>query len=74
MISMWNPVVAALPDMSVMQTVTYINEVDVQKIKPKQKVDIKLDADPAKKLSGEVISVASMGEQGPIQMPRYLRW
>jgi HlyD family secretion protein len=44
---------------------TYINEVDVRKIKAGQKVDIGLDAFPEKKIQGTVIRVANVGEQSP---------
>jgi RND family efflux transporter MFP subunit len=64
-INMWDPEVAALPDLSVMETVTYINEVDVRNVKKGNKVQISLDSDPNKKLSGEVISVSNIGEQKP---------
>jgi HlyD family secretion protein len=64
-INMWDPQVAALPDLSVMETVTYINEVDIQKIKKDQKVSITLDADPNKKLTGSVTDIANIGEQKP---------
>ncbi|WP_020404578.1 efflux RND transporter periplasmic adaptor subunit [Gracilimonas tropica] len=64
-ISAWNPIVAELPDFSVMESVTYVNEVDVQKISEGQNVEIGLDAIPEKKLSGEVTSVANIGEQRP---------
>lgn len=61
----WDPVVATLPDLSTMLSKTYINEVDVRKIKPGQKVDIGLDAFPEKRLSGKVTRVANVGEQSP---------
>jgi len=64
-INMWDPDVAALPDLSVMEAVTYINEVDIQKIKEGQKVGITLDADPNKILTGSVSSIANIGEQKP---------
>lgn len=64
-INMWDPDVAALPDLSEMETVTYINEVDIQKIAKGQKVGITLDADPNKILSGLVTEVANIGEQKP---------
>jgi HlyD family secretion protein len=44
---------------------TYVNEVDVRKVKPGQKVEVGLDAYPDKKLSGVVIRVANVGEQRP---------
>ena len=64
-ISAWNPTVAELPDFSVMESITYVNEVDVQKITKDQNVEIGLDAIPEKKLSGTVTSVANIGEQRP---------
>ena len=64
-VSPWNSTVATLPDLSEMQVLTYVNEVDVQKIKVDQLVEIKLDADPKKKLSGVILSVANVGEQRP---------
>ena len=64
-IHMWDPVVATLPDLTTMLSKTYINEVDVRKIKVGQKVEIGLDAFPDKKVRGEVIRVANVGEQSP---------
>jgi hypothetical protein len=64
-ISAWDPTVAELPDLSVMISKTFVNEVDVRKIKPGQKVDIGLDAFPEKKLKGTVTKVANVGEQRP---------
>ena len=64
-ISAWDPVVATLPDLSVMISKTYVNEVDVRKIKPGQHVEVGLDAFPEKQLTGRVIKVANVGEQRP---------
>lgn len=64
-ISTWDPVVATLPDLTTMMSKTYVNEVDVRKVKPGQKVDIGLDAYPDKKLTGVVTNVANVGEQRP---------
>lgn len=64
-ISAWNPTVAELPDFSYMESVTYVNEVDVQKVTEDQNVEIGLDAIPDKKLTGKVTSVANIGEQRP---------
>jgi RND family efflux transporter MFP subunit len=63
----WNPTVATLPDLSAMEVVSYVNEVDIQKIKVGQTVEIGLDADPAKRLKGVIIQVANVGEQRPNQ-------
>ena len=61
----WDPVVATLPDLTVMLSKTYINEVDVRKIKPGLRVEIGLDAFPEKKFTGVVTRVANVGEQRP---------
>ncbi len=64
-ISAWDPTVALLPDLNKMLSKTYVNEVDIQKIKAGQQVSIGFDAFPEKKLTGEIISVANIGEQRP---------
>lgn len=64
-INPWEAAVATLPDLSVMESTTYVNEVDIQKIAVGQSVEIKLDADPSKKLTGKVRQVANIGEQRP---------
>ncbi len=58
----WNPVVATLPDLSKMLSLTYINEVDIRKVQEGQEVLIGLDAFPEVQLHGKVVSVANMGE------------
>ena len=64
-ISTWNPSVATLPDLSLMTSETYVNEVDIRKIKLDQEVEVGVDAFPGKKFSGNVIEVANIGEQRP---------
>lgn len=64
-VNSWDPVVAELPDLSVMESITYVNEVDIQKVKAGQSVKIGLDADAEKTLTGEITSVANIGEQRP---------
>lgn len=64
-VNAWDPVVAELPDLSTMESVTYVNEVDIQKIRQGQQVEIGLDADPDKVLTGTVTQVANIGEQRP---------
>ena len=64
-ISPWDNVVATLPDMSIMISKTYVNEIDVSKVKPGQKVEMVVDAFPDKSYTGVVISVANIGEQLP---------
>lgn len=64
-VGLWDPTVATLPDLTVMMSKTYVNEVDVRRVKVGQKVDIGLDAYPDKKLAGNVVRVANVGEQRP---------
>jgi len=64
-INSWDATVATLPDLTTMVSKTYINEVDVRKVKPGQKVEIGLDAFPEKRLTGNVTRVANVGEQRP---------
>lgn len=62
-ISTWDPVVAELPDLSLMISKTYVNEVDISKVQKGQDVKIKVDAFPDKSYTGKVITVANVGEQ-----------
>ncbi len=64
-ISPWDPVVATLPDLSVMISKTYVNEIDISKVTTGQSVRITVDAFPDKRYSGTVLSVANIGEQLP---------
>ena len=64
-ITPWDPAVATLPDLTQMESITYVNEIDVRKLAVNQKVNIMLDADPSKKLPGKIVQVANVGEQRP---------
>ena len=64
-IQTWFPLVATLPDLSQMISRTYVNEVDISQVKKGHKVNLGLDAFPEKRLTGEVISIANVGEQRP---------
>lgn len=64
-IELWNPTLATLPDLNEMEVLTYINEVDIQKVKAGQTVEISLDAAADKNLKGVVKTVANIGEQKP---------
>lgn len=52
-----------LPDLSAMESVTNVNEVDVSKIKKGQTVIVKLDAFQDSSFSGTITSVASLGRK-----------
>jgi hypothetical protein len=64
-VSPWEPSVATLPDLTQMESVTYVNEIDVRKIAVGQPAVVTLDSDPTKKLTGKVTAVANVGEQRP---------
>jgi len=62
-INTWDGVVATLPNLSAMNSITYVNEIDISKVAVGQKAEIEVDAFPGKKFTGEVVEVANMGEQ-----------
>lgn len=62
-ISSWDMVVATLPDLSSMISETYVNEIDISKVKPGQHVKIGVDAFPDKSYRGKVAKVANVGEK-----------
>jgi RND family efflux transporter MFP subunit len=64
-VSPWDPAVATLPDLTQMESVTFVNEIDIRKIQTGQPVSITLDSDPDKRLTGTVTAVANIGEQRP---------
>ncbi|MCD6659050.1 MAG: efflux RND transporter periplasmic adaptor subunit [Lentimicrobium sp.] len=61
--SSWDNVVATLPNLNEMISKTYVNEIDISKVKTGQKVEIGVDAFPERKYTGEVTEVANIGEQ-----------
>jgi multidrug efflux pump subunit AcrA (membrane-fusion protein) len=64
-ISVWDPVVAELPNLKEMKSKTYVNEIDISKVKENQEVRLGVDAFPDKKFTGKVIDVANIGQQLP---------
>lgn len=58
-------VIATLPDLSSMLSKTYVNEIEVSKVKKGQRVIITIDALPGKSFNGIVTSVANVGEVLP---------
>jgi RND family efflux transporter MFP subunit len=55
--------IVTLPDLSFMQSITSVNEVDVSKIKVGNKVIVKLDAFQDSTFEGTIANVASLGKQ-----------
>ncbi|MDR2928068.1 MAG: efflux RND transporter periplasmic adaptor subunit [Cytophagaceae bacterium] len=64
-VSRWAPVIAELPDLTSMISKTFINEIDISKVKMGQNVMIGVDAFPEKKFSGKVIAVTNIGQLLP---------
>lgn len=62
-ISVWDNVVATLPNLSAMNSRTYVNEIDISRVRVGQKTEIQIDAFPGKSFDGIVFEVANMGEQ-----------
>ena len=63
MINAWDNVVAELPNLKEMISKTFVNEIDISKVKVGQNVKIGIDAFPEKKFTGKVNEVANIGEQ-----------
>jgi hypothetical protein len=64
-VSPWDPVVATLPDLTRMESLTYVNEIDIRTLAVGQPVTLTLDSDPTKQLTGTVTTVANVGEERP---------
>lgn len=65
MVSRWRPQIAELPDLTVLLSNTYVNEVDVSDIKVGNIVNVGIDAFPDKEFEGKVISVSNIGQTLP---------
>ena len=59
------PMIATLPDLTSMLSITYVNEIDISKLEKGQKVTLGIDAIPEKQLDGEIVSVANIGQPMP---------
>jgi multidrug efflux pump subunit AcrA (membrane-fusion protein) len=64
-INPFDRVIATLPDLTSMISKVYVNEIDINKIKPGLKVSINVDAFPKKAYSGSVFTIANIGEVLP---------
>ena len=61
-VNIWQPLIATLPDMSVVITEAYIKEIDIAKVNLNDSVRITIDAIPDKTFVGKVIKIATIGE------------
>jgi multidrug efflux pump subunit AcrA (membrane-fusion protein) len=64
-ISPFDRVIATLPDLSSMLSKIYVSEIEISRVKPGQKTQIKIDAFPGKLYTGYVSTVSNIGEQLP---------
>jgi hypothetical protein len=64
-VSRWNPKIATLPDMSILISETYVQEIDITKIAIGDSVEIDIDALPNKKYSGIISKIANIGQELP---------
>jgi HlyD family secretion protein len=61
----WDMAIATLPDLTSMISKIYVNEIEINKVKPGQKADIIIDAFPKKAYTGKVLTIGNIGEQLP---------
>ena len=59
----WEPFIAMLPDVSTLQSVTYVKEIDISKIKTGLPVRLKIDAFPDKEFNGTITRMANVGQE-----------
>ena len=64
-INPFDRVIATLPDLNTMISKVYVNEIDINKIKPGQKVTVNVDAFPKKGYTGTIYTIANIGEVLP---------
>jgi HlyD family secretion protein len=60
-----NGAVATIPDMGNLVSRTFINEIDISKVREGQHVTVGIDAFPEKKMEGEVVAIANIGQSMP---------
>jgi multidrug efflux pump subunit AcrA (membrane-fusion protein) len=61
-VNIWRPLIATLPDMSVVITEAYIKEIDIAKVHLNDSVRITIDALSGRVFAGKVIKIATIGE------------
>ncbi|ASB48362.1 efflux RND transporter periplasmic adaptor subunit [Alkalitalea saponilacus] len=62
-VSRWNPLIATLPDLSTIQSVVDVKEIDIAKIRPGLPVRVRIDAFPDERFTGVVKRVANIGQE-----------
>ncbi len=62
-VNRWDPLIATLPDLTTIQSVAYVQEIDISKIKPGLPVRLKIDAFPDDEFVAVVKRVANVGQE-----------
>jgi len=62
-INIWRPAIATLPDMSVLVSETYVQEIDITKIAVGDSAIITIDALPGKTYTGTISKIANIGQE-----------
>ncbi|HZH71305.1 MAG TPA: efflux RND transporter periplasmic adaptor subunit, partial [Mariniphaga sp.] len=62
-VSQWNPAIASLPDLSVLISETFVEEIQITKLQEGDSVSITVDAIPGKVYSGKVSKIANIGQE-----------
>jgi len=62
-VSQWNPAIATLPDMSVLMSETYVEEIHITKLNIGDSVEVTVDALPGKIFKGSVYEIANIGQE-----------
>ncbi|MDD4144639.1 MAG: efflux RND transporter periplasmic adaptor subunit [Prolixibacteraceae bacterium] len=62
-ISPWRPVIATLPDLSVLVSDTYVEEIHITKINLGDSAKITIDAIPGKVFNGVIYKIANIGQE-----------
>lgn len=68
----WRPVIATLPDLSVLISETFVEEIDIAKIKTGDSARVTVDAIPGLQFPGKIITIANIGQEPRGWIPRCL--
>jgi HlyD family secretion protein len=61
-VSPWRPEIASIPDLSVLVSETYVEEIDIAKISVGDSVLISVDAVPGNVFPGSILRIANVGQ------------
>ncbi len=62
-VSQWNPTIATLPNLSILISETYVEEIQITKLNFGDRVEITIDAIPGKIYSGSIYKIANIGQE-----------